>query len=62
MNIYENVKVLAKEQGKTIYQIERENNIGNGTISGWTEGKSAKVTTLKKVADALGVSMEALMK
>ena len=62
LNIYKNVKDIADKRGISIYQIEQTNGIGNGTISGWTEGKDAKVTTVKKVADYLGVSMEELIR
>lgn len=61
--IYRNVKKFADEKGVSIYRIEKDTGIGNGTIAKW--GKVANqmptVDNLKKVADYLAVSMDCLM-
>lgn len=60
MSIYEKIAAIAAERKIPIYKLEKEAGIGNGVISGWKEGQP-QVDTLKKVADALEVSIEELI-
>jgi transcriptional regulator with XRE-family HTH domain len=60
MNLYEKVKEIVQEKGTTISAIEVKAGVANGTISGWRVGKPY-AETLKKVADALEVSIEELL-
>lgn len=61
--LYENIKRLCKDNGISIYALEKECGIGNGTI-GKMEGKerSPRIDTLKKIADKFGVSVDELLK
>lgn len=59
-SLYEKVKRVADNKGEPIYAIEKKAGIANGTISGWKSGRPY-ADTLKKVADALEVSIEELL-
>ena len=59
--IYDNVKKLCEESGISIFTLETQLGIGNGTIGRWKDSKPL-AETLKKVADYFHVSMEDLMK
>ena len=58
--LFEKVKALCKERGISIAALEAETDIGNGTIGRWRES-SPKVSTLKKVANYLGCSIDELL-
>ena len=60
MNIYEKIKALCIEKGVTIASVERDAGVGNGVIDDWRTS-NPRVDTLKKVADALGVSVADLL-
>lgn len=62
MNLYENIRALAKEKNISLKQLEIKAKLGNGTIGKWRKGHKPYVDTLEKVADALGVSATKLMK
>ena len=62
MTVSENIKRLCKEKGTSMYKVERELGIGNGTIGKW--GKNGRVPnydTLLSVASHLGVTVSELM-
>jgi len=59
--IYENVCRLAEKRGLTIQQLEQKAGIGNGVVCKW-KTYTPRVKTLKKVADALGVSVNTLLR
>lgn len=59
--IYERIKAICDERGIPIYQLEARAGVANGTIGGWRIS-DPKVPTLKKVADALGVTVDELIK
>lgn len=62
MTVSENIKQLCKEKGTSMYKVERELGIGNGTIGKW--GKNGRVPnydTLFSVASYLGVTVAELM-
>lgn len=59
--VYENILKQCKEQGISIMQLEKECEIGNGTIGGWRNG-NPRLDTLKKVADRFHVTVDELMK
>lgn len=59
--IYENVKRISAEKGKSIRAVEIQAGLGNGVIRGW-KGSSPTVDKLKAVANVLGVSVEKLIK
>ena len=57
--IAENIRNLCKQQGISICALEKNLEIGNGTISRWDKS-SPRVNTLKTVADYLGCSIDEL--
>ena len=60
---YENVKRLCDERGLSIYDLEKDADIGNGTIGRWKDSKNKpSVVTLQKIADFFGVSIEVLVR
>ncbi len=61
MDIYKNVKKIADRKGFSIRELERMAGIGNGRIRHWNE-QSPTVDSLLKVAKALGVYPERLLK
>lgn len=60
----ENIKRLCSAQGLTIQQLEAKAGIPTGTIGRW--GKDGKfmpsVDKVERVADTLGVTVDALLK
>lgn len=61
MNIFENVQAEAGKKNMSIYHVERKAGLAKGTIYRWKKA-SPTVSNLKKVADALGVKIEKLIK
>ncbi len=59
--IYENVLKLCQEKGIRIGTLERAAGLGNATIRRWKTA-TPSVETLKKVATALGVTVNDLIK
>ena len=59
--IYENVCWWAGKRNLSIHQVEMLANVGNGVISRWKK-YNPRMTNLKKVADALGVSVNTLLR
>ena len=57
----ENIKAIAKGKGLSLRQLEETAGIGQNTISRWDENKPS-VDKVKKVADALGVTVDELLK
>lgn len=60
MSVYENVKKLCNERKQSIFQLEIEADLGNGTIGRWKKAKP-RIDTLMKVATALEVPIEVLL-
>lgn len=61
MNIYENILAEANRQQKTIRQVEQESNLTNGSIGKWRT-KKPRIDRINRVAEALGVPLEELIK
>lgn len=59
--IYDNIVTIAAEKGISIKKLEAQAGIGNGTIGKW-RNSDPQVETLMKVAKALSVSLEELVK
>jgi transcriptional regulator with XRE-family HTH domain len=57
IKILEKVKKLADEEGISIAALEKECNIGNGTIGRW-ESSFPSLRNLKKVAEHFSVPIE----
>ena len=60
MNLYSAIKDVASSNGKSIYRIERDLKMGNGTISKWNNSMPGAVS-LQSVADYLGVTPQFLL-
>lgn len=60
MTLYDKVKKTAEKAGISISALEVKAGVANGTIAGWRNGRPY-AETLKKVADALGVSVDSLI-
>lgn len=54
------IRHLCKEQGKSLFSLEKECGLGNGTINKW-DRNSPSVDKVKTVADALGVPVAYLI-
>lgn len=61
MGVFENVKREAEKQNISIAALEVKAGVANGTISGWKTGKPY-LETASKVATALGITVDELMK
>ena len=59
-NLYETVKELCKKKNISVSRLEKEAGLGNGTIAAWKQFEP-KLSTLEKVADALGISVTTLI-
>lgn len=62
MTISEKIKELCSENGTSMYALEKQLGLGNGTIGKWGKnGRIPNYAKLSAVCDALGVSVETLM-
>ena len=59
--VFQNVVKRCEAQGISTYQLEKECDLGNGTIGKWRE-VSPTVNKLKRVADYLGCTVDELLK
>ena len=55
------IRDLCQKKGLTVYKIEKDLGLGNGTISHWDKS-DPKVQTLQKVCDYLNVTMDEVLK
>lgn len=60
MNIYDRIIIIANEKGVSIYKLERDLGLSNGTISKWNKSIPGSVN-LVKVANYLGTTVEKLI-
>lgn len=60
MSIFEKTKEVAKSKGWTLRQLEKEAGIGQNSLYRW-KSYNPRAESLKKVADALGVSVSYLL-
>jgi len=58
--IYDRIKQIALDKGISIYRIEKDLDLGNGTISKWNTS-SPSATTLNSIANYLNVRLEQLL-
>lgn len=58
--LYDKIKKIAKENNISIYRIERDLDLSNGSIRKWNSSIPL-AQTLNKVAKYLGVSISDLM-
>lgn len=61
--VYDNVKRLCKKRNTTIFALEKECGIANGTIGKWKlRNSNPTVATVQKIADYFGVSVGYLLR
>lgn len=60
IKIYDNIQLKAKKSGMSINSLEKEANLGIGSICKWND-VSPTVRNLKKVADILKCSVDDLL-
>ncbi|MFS9325884.1 helix-turn-helix transcriptional regulator [Streptococcus parasanguinis] len=58
--LYDKIKNIAKQKNISIYRIEKDLDLSNGSIRKWNSSIPLS-QTLKKVADYLNVSIDKLM-
>ncbi|PCH13852.1 hypothetical protein A9Y57_00120 [Streptococcus parauberis] len=58
--IYDKIRALASRKNVSIYRIEKDLELSNGSIRKWNDSKPS-VSTMKKVADYLGASIDDLL-
>lgn len=61
MTIYTAIKEVADKNHKSIYQIEQDLRLSNGSISKWNKSMP-RADSLQDVADYLGVTTQFLFK
>ena len=54
------IQQLAEAQGKTIKDVAREAGVGENAIYSWSTNEP-KISTLRKVADVLGIDYKVLL-
>lgn len=59
--IAENIRQLCRERKISLWALERELGLGNGSIAKW-ENRSPRVGSLKLVADYFGVTIDDLLR
>ncbi|RMC50859.1 helix-turn-helix transcriptional regulator [Lactobacillus sp. ESL0225] len=59
MSLYTAVKTVANRNDKSIYQIEKDLRLSNGSISKWNKSVP-RADSLQEVADYLGVTTQYL--
>ena len=59
--IYDTVKAYADQRKMSIAELEKKAQLGNGTIGSWRDS-SPNLGSLVKVAEALNISVVALLK
>jgi len=58
--LYEQIMILCGKSGISIAKLERETDLGNGTIRRWKHS-TASLDKAKRVADYFGVSVDSLL-
>lgn len=59
--VFANIVKRCDSLGISVYQLEKDCDLGNGTIGKW-RGVSPTVNKLKRVADYLGCTVDELLK
>lgn len=60
MTIFERIKIIAKEKGMSLLEVNSKAELGKNVIYGW-KTKDPNTESLKKVADVLGASTDYLL-
>ena len=60
--MYQRIKEMAKAKGLSIKALERAAGLRNGAISKWNGTRGPTISSLKPVANVLGVTVDELIK
>lgn len=60
MGVYDRIKEIAGEKNITVYRLERDLGLSNGSISKWNNSVPFS-SSLVKVANYLGTTVEVLL-
>lgn len=60
--IFKNIKMYAKRRGLSVAEVERRAGIAQNSVYNWKNGRQPNLTSLQKVADVLGVTVNTLLK
>lgn len=61
--LFTNIKLLCDDHNISIWALERELGIANGTIGKWgNKNRSPRVETVKAIADYFGCTVDDLLK
>ena len=60
MTTFERIKIIAKEKGMSLLEVNSKAELGKNVIYGW-KTKDPNTESLKKVADVLSVSTDYLL-
>lgn len=58
--LYKNIKKICDSKGISISRLEKDCEIGNGTVRGWKKS-NPRIDSLTKVANYLSVPIEKLL-
>ena len=58
--LYDEILILCGKSGISIARLERETNLGNGTIRRWKQATPG-IGNLRKVAEYFGVTLDELL-
>lgn len=59
--LVENIQRRCKENGTSLWSLERELGIGNGVIAKWAKS-NPRIDSVQKVADYFGCTVDDLLK
>ena len=59
---WENFLELCEERGKKPNPVAKELGLSSGSVTAWKNGSTPQATTIKKIAEYFGVSVERLTK
>lgn len=62
MSIYDNIAEIAARRGISIQRLEKKAGLANGAIGKWKKGGDPQLRSVVAVADALGVSVNRLLR
>lgn len=61
MQFYENFVRLCAQSGKSLAQVARDVGVQKSTVSRWATGSEPRDTTIVRIADYFGISVDELM-
>lgn len=59
--LFDNIKALCEKKGISVWRLEKDLGFSNRSISKWNDSEPG-IRKVQKVADYLGVPIEALLK